>query len=97
MASFRKRLLPAKKDGSRALAYEVSCRDQGGKRRRKQFGRRKDAAAFRDRAGVEVRDGTHVPDRETVTVKGAARIWLAACAAGRQGRHPVEPHTLPPV
>lgn len=56
----------------------VDYRDGAGKRRTKQFARKKDADAFRDRAAHEVREGIHVADRETVTVAKAGDMWLEA-------------------
>ena len=81
-------------DGAPSSRWQVRYRDQAGKRRAKQFARKKEATDFADTIVAEVRAGTHVPDRDTVTVAIAAATWLAACAAGRDGREPVEPTTL---
>jgi integrase len=42
----------------------------------KTFKRKKEADAFAATATVEVRDGTHVPDSASVTVKDAGALWL---------------------
>ena len=51
--------------------------DVKGVRRRKSFQRKKEAEAFAAKAAVEVREGVHVADRDTVTVKEAGRLWIA--------------------
>lgn len=68
-------------NGVEKTAWQVDYVDASGKRRRKNFGKKKDADAFLANAKVEVRDGIHVPDSETITVKEAAKLWLKACAA----------------
>ncbi len=42
------------------------------------FTLKKDAQAFEKRAGVEVADGTHVADGETITIKAAGKNWIDA-------------------
>ena len=81
-------------DGTPSSRWQVRYRDHAGKRRAKQFARKKEATDFADTIVADVRAGTHVPDRDTVTVVAAAEAWLAACAAGRDGREPVEATTL---
>lgn len=74
--SIRKRewVTPA---GERKTAWLVDYRDQAGKRRAKQFARKKDAEAYRSRAGWEVSQGTHTADRASITVSKAGDNWLA--------------------
>jgi integrase len=62
-------------------AWRVSYNDQSGKRRHKQFRKKKDADAFAITAQWEVRQGIHTVDADSVTVKAAAEIWLASTAA----------------
>ena len=81
-------------DGTPSSRWQVRYRDQAGRRRAKQFARKKEATDFADTIVAAVRAGTHVPDRDTVTVAAAAAAWLAACQSGRDGREPVEPTTL---
>ena len=52
--------------------------DVKGVRRRKSFQRKKEAEAFAAKAAVEVREGVHVADRDTVTVQKAGKLWLAS-------------------
>lgn len=49
-----------------------------GKRRLKTFSKKKDADNFASTANVEIREGLHVPDRESVTVEEAAELWLSS-------------------
>jgi integrase len=80
--------------GAAGEAWEVSYRDQNGKKRRKQFHLKKKADAFELKVRGEVRDGVHTPDSQSVTVERAAEIWIAACKVGRGGNDPVEQTTL---
>ncbi len=73
--SVRKRIWVDAK-GQEHTAWVVDYKDLGGKRRLKTFKLKKEADAFALAAGVEVRDGTHVPDRETATLKEACKTWL---------------------
>jgi integrase len=63
-------------DGSQGEAWVVNYTDQAGARRLKTFDRKRDAEAFADAVGVNVRAGIHVPDSQSVTVAEAARLWL---------------------
>lgn len=92
MASIRKRIWET--DDGETITYQVDYFDQSGKRRRKQFKKRKDADAFLVKARGEVVAGIHTPDSTSITVAHAADVWLAACQIGRDGNDPVEPHTL---
>lgn len=71
--SVRKRTLP-----SGEIRWLVDYTDLVGKRRAKQFRRKKDADAFEIRARGEVAAGTHVADSASVTVARAAELWIAA-------------------
>lgn len=93
MASIRKRPW-VDRSGKQHVAWQVSYLDQRGKRRRKQFARRKDADSFLVRARSEVEAGIHNVDRESITVREAGDIWIDSCKLGRGGRNGVELHTL---
>lgn len=67
--------------GEEKTAWVVDYVDGKGKRRLKTFAKKKEADAFAATASVEVRDGIHVADRETVTVKEAGDLWLKSCDA----------------
>lgn len=79
-------------DGTVSTAYSVSYLDRSGNRRRRQFKKKKAADEFAATVVAAVRSGEYVPD--TVTVARACDRWLEACEKGRNGREPVEPHTL---
>ncbi|MCV0426227.1 MAG: site-specific integrase [Roseibium sp.] len=82
--SVRKRTWNDAKDEERS-AWVVDYKDQSGKRRLKTFKLKKEADAFALTAGIEVRDGTHVADRASITVSQACDNWLNSVAhAGRE-------------
>jgi integrase len=70
-------------------AWVVDYADAKGKRRLKTFPRKKEADGFAATAKVEVREGTHVADRESVTMEQAGALWLARAKA-----HPLERATI---
>ncbi|PZU92288.1 MAG: hypothetical protein DI527_10225 [Chelatococcus sp.] len=92
MASLQKRTW-TNKDGVSSTAWRVTYTDQSGRIRTKQFKKQSAAKAFRNTVTSTVADGTHVHDRDTITVKEAADIWLQATLNGRDGRAPVEQQT----
>lgn len=99
--SIRKRTWTTSK-GEERSAWMVDYVDQNQKRRAKSFRLKKDAEAFALTAGVEVREGVHVADRETVTVAEAGKLWIASgTAAGLerttldQRRQHLELHLTP--
>ncbi|MCW5695318.1 MAG: site-specific integrase [Bauldia sp.] len=77
--------------GETKTAWVVDYRDGGGVRRLRTFARKKDADAFAASTSVEVRDGTHVADRATVTVEEAGREWIKT---GENSDPPLELSTL---
>lgn len=82
--SVRKRQWTTPKGESKS-AWVVDYMDQGGKRRQKSFRLKKDADAFALTAGTEVREGRHVADSASATIKEAAKLWIAARErAGRE-------------
>lgn len=64
--------------GEERVAWVVDYFDGKGVRRLKTFARKKDADAFEATASVEVREGTHVAERDTVTVQKAGELWIAS-------------------
>lgn len=76
--SVRKR--PSKSDPTK-FSWVVDYRDTRGARKLKTFAKKKDADAFATTAASEVRDGVHVADSDSVTVKEAGRLWLATATA----------------
>lgn len=60
-------------------AWIVDYVDGKGARRLKTFDRKKEADAFAATATVEIREGTHVADSDSTTVKKAGDLWIKAC------------------
>ena len=85
MASIRKRNLP-----SGEVRWLVDYQDQAGRRRAKQFKKRRDAETWRANTLVQVRQGTHVPDSEPFTVGDAAALWLESCEARMEAGQEME-------
>ncbi|VWX52978.1 tyrosine-type recombinase/integrase [Novosphingobium sp. 9U] len=88
MAAIRKRTWTAS-DGTQKQAWLVDYRDQAGKRRAKQFARKKDADAFVTKASWEVSQGTHTADSQSITVEKAGQNWIE-----RAEREALEPSTI---
>ena len=82
-----------KPNGETSEAWVVDYKSSG-KRHIKTFPTRKEAVAFRDTTGVEVREGRHVADSVSITVADAAAVWLKACELGRGDSPPAEHSTL---
>ena len=76
MTAIRKRAWTSA-NGEAKTAWLVDYRDQAGKRRSKQFARKKDAESWLVSAAWQVSQGTHTHDRDSVTVREAAKLYLA--------------------
>ncbi|MES0053409.1 site-specific integrase [Mesorhizobium sp. M0078] len=82
--SIRKRTWTTAK-GEEKTAWVVDYADGKGTRRLKTFSKKKEADQFAATAKVEVREGSHVADSDSATVKKAGAFWLASVeAAGRE-------------
>jgi integrase len=71
MATIRKRPLPSGK-----TVWQCDYRDGAGKRRSRQFDKKRDADAFLVRARAEVAQGIHTPDSASTTVAQAGKQWV---------------------
>lgn len=89
MTAIRKRCWTSPK-GEPRTAWVVDYQDAQGRRRNKQFAMKKDADTFARRATVEVELGVHTVDSESVTVKKAADIWIAAKEAEGKERSTIK-------
>ena len=67
------------RDGSQGESWVVAYTDQAGKRRLKNFDKKREADTYQVGLGGELRSGVHVPDSQSVTVAEAGRLWLASC------------------
>ncbi|MBB5755132.1 tyrosine-type recombinase/integrase [Prosthecomicrobium pneumaticum] len=76
--------------GEEKTAWVVDYVDQSGKRRLKTFARKKDADQFAATAKVEVREGVHVADSASATVKAAGDLWIAGIVASGRERATVD-------
>jgi integrase len=59
------------------VTFLVDYFDQEGRRHNKTFTKEKDAREWRDRTVVEVKDGIHTPEADSITVAAAGTLWLA--------------------
>lgn len=73
----RKRVWTTRK-GEDKVAWIVDYADGSGVRRQKTFAKKRDADAFEAKASVEIKEGTHVADRASITVSEAGKLWIAS-------------------
>lgn len=99
--SVRKREWVTAKGESKS-AWIVDYQDTTGKRRLKTFKLKKQADQFAATATVEVREGVHVADSASVTVKQAGALWQASAQASglersslAQYRQHIDLHIVP--
>lgn len=78
MASIRKRKLPSGK-----IVWQCDFKDAMGKRRSRQFEKKREADSFMVKARAEISSGTYVHDADSATVKEATQVWLDSCAQRR--------------
>lgn len=71
MATIRKRILP-----SGETRWQVDYRDNQGKRRSKQFERKKEAEAYETKVRAELASGVYVHAAGTLTVEKAAELYI---------------------
>ena len=72
-------------EGVEKTAWIVDYKDGQGTRRLKTFKTKKAADAFAATAHVEVREGVHIADGASCTVREASKLWIAARErAGRE-------------
>jgi len=67
--------------GETQEAWQVDYADQSGRRRSKQFKRKKDAEAWLTVARHEIALGFHTPDSQSITVADAGSLWLTRAQA----------------
>ena len=73
-------------DGTPKQAWLVDYRDQAGKRRSKQFARKRDAEQWATDTSWQVARGVHTPDSQSVTVAAAAKLWVKRAEAEKLER-----------
>jgi integrase len=72
--------------GEKKDAWIVDYVDQHGERRGKNFAKKKDADAYHATVGVEVRQGTHTPDSQSITVAEAGQLWVTTAESNNLER-----------
>src|SRR5262245_16631272 len=77
MSSIRKRTWRV--GGAERTAWIVDYRDQGGVRRLKTFGSKREAERWRTEALHEVAQGVHTPASTSITVGEAFARWIENC------------------
>jgi integrase len=100
VASIRKRSWTHR--GIKKEAWIVDYTDQGGTRRLKTFGTKKEAEGWSVTALHEVKIGTHSPASTSITVADCWGLWLEQCEADglefgtiKQRRQHLELHVRP--
>lgn len=89
MATIRKRTWRAP-DGTERQSWQVDYRDAAGKRRSKQFDKKRDADAHLDGVKAELRAGTHVHARDSITLGEAADMLVTYSEAEKLQRSTVK-------
>jgi integrase len=89
-------LLDMKDDEGRPLAHSswVVVYAINGKRYQRTFDKKKDADAWIVRTQLDVRNGAHVPDSASITVRQAGERWIEACRNGTADRPALERATV---
>ena len=65
--------------GKEKSAWVVDYFDAKRKRRLKTFRTKREADDWRSGTRIELKQGTHVADRDSITVAEAGELWIAAC------------------
>lgn len=89
MPAIRKRVWTTP-TGEEKTAWLVDYRDSAGKRRAKQFARKRDAEAWSTQAAWEVSKGVHTADSQSITVAQAADLWIQAAEAKDRERSTIK-------
>ncbi|SFI65750.1 Site-specific recombinase XerD [Phyllobacterium sp. CL33Tsu] len=79
--------------GEEKTAWVVDYVDTKGKRRLKTFKLKRQADQFASTASVEVRQGVHVAESDTVTVTEAGNLWLVSCDKAGLERSTIDQYT----
>jgi integrase len=89
-------------EGEPKEAWVVDYADQGGKRRNKQFTRKRDAEAYHARVAVDLSTGIHTAESASPTVGAAGELWIRSAEANglerstlRQYRQHLDLHIAP--
>jgi len=89
MACVRKREW-TNRDGTTSVKWLVDYKGQSGKRRFRNFDRKRDADAWIVRAAWEVATGVHTADSQTITVAEACDMWVKTAEANDRERGTIQ-------
>src|SRR5262249_8124056 len=67
-------------NGDERESWFVNPTDEAGDRHIKTFARKKEADAYAQQVGVDIRAGTHTPASKSITVAQAAEDWIKSVA-----------------
>src|SRR5262245_10349506 len=67
------------RQGEITTAWFIDYYDQRGQRQRRSFPTKRAAESELTDTRAEVKAGMHIPDKDSITVKEAAAIWLDQC------------------
>ena len=76
--------------GKEKSAWVVDYFDAKGKRRLKTFRTKREADDWRSGTRIELKQGTHVADRDSITVADAGKLWLATCEVNELERATIQ-------
>jgi integrase len=82
------RMLEERPEGSLAKSAWLVVYAVSGKRYQRTFPKKKDADAWITTAQLDVRNGAHVPDSTSLTVREAGEQWIEACKNGAGEERP---------
>jgi integrase len=66
-------------NGKTKSAWIYEWRDLKGKKRLKTFKTKKQAQDFESTTRIDIKNGTHIADGDSITVAQAGQLWLATC------------------
>jgi integrase len=66
-------------NGKTKKAWVYEWRDIKGKKRLKTFKTKKQAQDFESTTRIDIKNGTHIADGDSITVAQAGELWLATC------------------
>lgn len=89
MTAIRKRTW-TNSDGSQSVKWLVDYKGQSGKRRFRNFDRKRDAETWITQAAWEVSKGVHTADSQTITVTAACNNWIKAAEANDRERGTIQ-------
>jgi integrase len=72
--------------GKQRSAWLVDYTDADGKRRNKQFDTKREALDWSAQTRIEIKQGVHVADGDSITIAEAGKLWIATCRSNELER-----------